>query len=67
MSPPVGGRQRFDHLVNVDIVQDAIEHHRRDRDDRDAQHEADAVQANSAVTDVRSGTQQPERAWLTIG
>ncbi len=64
---PFGRHQRLDHLVDLDVAQDAIEHDRRDRDDGDAQEEADAVPANRPVADPRRRVQRLEHAGLTIG
>src|SRR5262249_28413119 len=59
----VGVHQRFDHLLGVDGAKDAIEPHRRDDDDGEAEHDADAVPADLLVAEHRRPMQRVEH-WV---
>ena len=63
----VAYHQRFDHFVDVDVAQDAIERHHRDRDDGDAQDEADPVPADLLVAKMRRCVERCEHLALTLG
>ena len=63
---PIRGRERLDHLADIDVMQNAIQHHGRNQDDRDAEHEADPVPADLFVAEPRGATQSIEHPTLAI-
>src|SRR5215472_10396661 len=62
----IRGYQSFDDLAGVDGTQDAIERHRRDRDDGDAERDANPVPADPLVAEHRRPMQRIEHSTLTI-
>ena len=63
---PIRGRERLDHFADIDVMQSAIQHHDRNDDDRDAEHEADPVPADLFVAEPRGPTQSIEHPTLAI-
>ena len=62
----VRGDQRFDHFGGIDRAQDTIERHRRNRDDGDAERDADPVPPDPSVAEHRRPMQRIEHSALTI-
>src|SRR5262249_14258557 len=60
------GHGRSDDSAGLDGAKDAIERHRRDRDDGDAEREADPVPADPLVAEHRRPVQRVEHYALTI-
>src|SRR5262249_17540191 len=55
-----------DHFGGIDRAQDTIERHRRNRDDGDAEREADPVPPDPPVAEHRRPMQRIEHSALTI-
>jgi hypothetical protein len=62
----IDGHQGFEDLTGVDRTQDAVEYHRRHRDDGEAERDPDAVPADPLVAEQRRPMQRLEHAMLTI-
>jgi len=63
---PVGCRQRVQHLAGIDGAQNAIEHDRRNRDNRHAQDYPDSVPADPRVAKDRRPMQGIEHPVLAV-
>src|SRR5262249_59841345 len=61
-----GGREGSEAFAGVDRTKNAIERHRRDRDDGDAERDADPVPADPLVAEHRPPMQRIEHLALTI-
>ncbi len=64
---PIGRFQRVDQRVGIDVAQDAVKHHRGDRDDGQAERDADPAPADLAAEKMRGPAQLLQHTAFRTG